>query len=168
MFITAAYAQAAGGDATSQAQNMLYQFGPIALIFGVFYFMLIRPQQQKAKDLKALQAGLRRGDRVITAGGIVGTINRVVSDEEVEVTIAENVRVRVIRSTITTLTAKTEPASAKDKLASPDKPGPDKPGPDKPGKDEPAGDADETETVAAPVARTPLTRRTRGRPSNSN
>ncbi len=120
MFISPAYAQAFGafGDST----NALVQFAPFVLIFVVFYFFLIRPQQQKAKEHRNMLAALRRGDRVVTGGGIVGIVAKVVSDDEILVDIADNTRVRVVRSTITSVLAKTEPVSAK-----PDKDEGDKP-----------------------------------------
>src|SRR5215471_20542625 len=93
--------------------NQLVQIAPFALILVVFYFFLIRPQQQKAKEHKTMLSALRRGDRVVTGGGIIGTIAKVVSDEEVLVEIAEGLTVRVLRSTITGVTAKTEPVAAK-------------------------------------------------------
>jgi preprotein translocase subunit YajC len=108
MLITPAYAQAAagGGDASS----MLVQLAPLALIFVVFYFFLIRPQQQKAKQQRSMLDAIRRGDRVVTGGGFIGTVAKVVSNEEVLVDLADNVRVRVVRSTIAQVLAKTEPA----------------------------------------------------------
>jgi preprotein translocase subunit YajC len=108
MLITPAYAQAAagGGDASS----MIVQLAPLGLIFVVFYFFLIRPQQQKAKQQRSMLDAVRRGDRVVTAGGMIGTIAKVVSNEEVLVDLADNVRVRVVRSTISQVLAKTEPA----------------------------------------------------------
>jgi preprotein translocase subunit YajC len=93
--------------------NTLVQFLPIILIGVVMWFFLIRPQQQKAKEHKNLLSALRRGDRVVTGGGIVGTIAKVVGDDEVLVDIADNCRVRVLRSTITGVLAKTEPVAAK-------------------------------------------------------
>lgn len=93
--------------------NQLVQIAPFALILVVFYFFLIRPQQQKAKEHKTMLSALRRGDRVVTGGGIIGTIAKVVNDEEVLVEIADNVRVRIARSTITSVLAKTEPVAAK-------------------------------------------------------
>jgi preprotein translocase subunit YajC len=108
MLITPAYAQAAAGG--SDASSMLVQLAPLALIFVVFYFFLIRPQQQKAKQQRSMLEALRRGDRVVTAGGMIGTIAKVVSNEEVLVDLADNVRVRVVRSTISQVLAKTEPA----------------------------------------------------------
>ena len=99
MLISPAYAQDAAG-LTSAVLNYL----PIILIFGVFYFLLIRPQQTRAKKMRAMLAALRRGDRVVTAGGILGTVQRVKEgSDEVEVEIAPNVRVTVIRDTITTV-----------------------------------------------------------------
>jgi preprotein translocase subunit YajC len=89
--------------------EMLQQFFPFIIVIGIFYFLLIRPQQQKAKQLKAQLSGLKRGDAVITSGGIIGTIARVVNDDEVTVEIADGVRVRVVRSTISGITAKGEP-----------------------------------------------------------
>jgi preprotein translocase subunit YajC len=108
MFISPAYAQAFGDSA-----NQLVQIAPFALILVVFYFFLIRPQQQKAKEHKTMLGALRRGDRVVTGGGIIGTIAKVTSDEEVLVEIADGLRVRVLRSTITGVTAKTEPVAAR-------------------------------------------------------
>jgi preprotein translocase subunit YajC len=106
---SSAYAQTAAATGGSDMQAQLLQFAPFLLIFVVFYFLLIRPQQQRAKELKQQQTGLRRGDRVVTAGGVIGSIARVINDEEVEVQIAESVKVRVVRSTITTILAKPEP-----------------------------------------------------------
>lgn len=87
------------------------QFIPLILIFGIMYFLLIRPQQKKLKNHQAMVAALRRGDQVITQGGIMGKVTKVKEDDsELEVEIAEGVKVRVIRSTIATVVNKTEPA----------------------------------------------------------
>jgi preprotein translocase subunit YajC len=110
MLISPAYAQGTG----ILDQNALIQFLPLVLIFVVFYFLLIRPQQRKAKDQRAMLDALRRGDRVVTGGGIIGTVARVDSPEEVTVDIADGVRVRVLRSTITSVLAKPDPAAARD------------------------------------------------------
>ena len=75
------------------------QFIPLILIFVIFYFFLIRPQQKKVKEHKAMVEGLKRGDKVITSGGITGTIERVVDNEKVEVEIAENVKVEIVKAT---------------------------------------------------------------------
>ncbi len=111
MLISPAYAQGLGGLGGNA--DTLMQFLPIVLIIVVMYFLLMRPQQQKAKQLREMIASLRRGDRVVTGGGIIGTIAKVVNDEEVMVEIADGVRVRVARSTIASVLAKTEPVSAK-------------------------------------------------------
>ena len=115
MFISEALAQTAGGAGTES----LVSFLPLIAIVVVFYFMLFRPQQQKAKKHRELLSGIRRGDRIVTAGGIIGTVNKVLSDTELQVEIAENVRVRVVRGTVTEVLAKTEPAG-KDKVAKPE------------------------------------------------
>ena len=75
------------------------QFIPLILIFVIFYFFLIRPQQKKVKEHKAMVEGLKKGDQIVTSGGITGTITRVVDNDKVEVEIAENVTVEVIRGT---------------------------------------------------------------------
>ena len=113
MLISTAYAQATGMQGLFDSQNVM-QFLPLVLIFVVFYFLLIRPQQRKAKDHRATLAALRRGDRVVTGGGIIGTVVRVDSPEEVTVDIAEGVRVRVVRSTITNVVAKPDPAATRE------------------------------------------------------
>ena len=84
------------------------QFIPLILIFVIFYFFLIRPQQKRVKDHKAMVASLKRGDEIITSGGIIGTIDRVMEDDRIEVIIGENVKVQIIRSTITSLLKKEE------------------------------------------------------------
>ena len=110
MLISTAYAQGTG----LLDQSALIQFLPLVLIFIVFYFLLIRPQQKKAKDQRSMLDALRRGDRVVTGGGILGTVSKVVSPEEVEVDIAPGVRVKVLRSTITSVLAKPAPAAARE------------------------------------------------------
>jgi preprotein translocase subunit YajC len=86
---------------------------PLILIFGIMYFLLIRPQQKKLKEHQAMVAALRRGDQVVTGGGIVGKVTKVKDGEnEVEVEVATGVNVRVIRSTITAVLSKTEPAKS--------------------------------------------------------
>jgi preprotein translocase subunit YajC len=84
------------------------QFIPLILIFIIFYFFLIRPQQKRVKDHKAMVESLKRGDEVITSGGIIGIVDRVMEDDRIEVTISENTKVQVIRSTITSLLKKEE------------------------------------------------------------
>jgi preprotein translocase subunit YajC len=111
MLISTAYAQGAGGIFD---QSAMIQFLPLVLIFVVFYFLLIRPQQQKQKTHRTMLDAMRRGDRVVTGGGIVGTVNRVVSADEVDVDIAQGVRVRVLRSTISSILAKPDPTAARE------------------------------------------------------
>ena len=84
------------------------QFIPLILIFIIFYFFLIRPQQKRVKDHKVMVESLKRGDEVITSGGIIGTVDRVMEDDRIEVTIGENVKVQIIRSTITSQLKKEE------------------------------------------------------------
>ena len=86
------------------------QFIPLILIFAIMYFLLIRPQQKKVKEHAAMVAALRRGDQVVTQGGMIGKVVKVKEDGEVEVEIADGVKVRVVQSTIATVVSKTEPA----------------------------------------------------------
>jgi len=106
MFASPAYAQAAGGGFGGGIGGIL----PIVLIFAIMYFLMIRPQQKKMKEHKAMVAALRRGDQVVTQGGIVGKVTKVKEDSnEVEVEIADGVKIRVIQHTIATVLSKTEP-----------------------------------------------------------
>tara|TARA_B100000446_G_scaffold173692_1_gene182869 strand:+ start:352 stop:636 length:285 start_codon:yes stop_codon:yes gene_type:complete len=84
------------------------QFVPLILIFVIFYFFLIRPQQKKVKEHKSMVAALKRGDEVITSGGIVGTIERVHEDDKIDLSISENVTVKVVKSTIQNLLTKAD------------------------------------------------------------
>jgi preprotein translocase subunit YajC len=86
------------------------QFIPLILIFVIMYFLLIRPQQKKVKEHAAMVEGLRRGDQVVTQGGLIGKVVKVKDDNELELELAENVKVRVVKSTIATVVSKTEPA----------------------------------------------------------
>ncbi len=107
MFATPAYAQAAGG-----AGGALGSFIPLILIFAIMYFLLIRPQQKKVKEHQAMVAALRRGDQVVTQGGLIGKVSKVKDDQEVELEIADGVKVRVVRNTIAQVLNKTEPAAS--------------------------------------------------------
>ncbi len=109
MFISPAYAQAGGGF--GGMESLL----PLVLIFVVFYFLLIRPQQKKQKAHRAMLGELRRGDRVVTGGGVIGLITRVNSDSEITVEIAEGVRVKVVRSMVSDVMAKTESRDSRDR-----------------------------------------------------
>lgn len=108
MLVTPAYAQAAGGAGDP---SFIASLVPLILVFVIFYFLLIRPQQKRVKEHRAMVEALRRGDQVITAGGIYGKVTRVKEGDEVEVEIADGVRVRLARSTISAVTSKTEPAA---------------------------------------------------------
>ena len=108
MFVTPAFAQAA---APGGAAGTLISFAPIILIFLIMYFLMIRPQQKKVKEHRAMIDALRRGDQIVTAGGLIGKVVKV-ADGEVEVEVAPNVKVRVVRSTITQVLSKTVPAEA--------------------------------------------------------
>jgi preprotein translocase subunit YajC len=88
------------------------QFIPLILIFAIMYLLLIRPQQKKLKEHQAMVAALRRGDLIITQGGIIGKVSKVKDDNEIEVELAENVKVRVVKSTVAQVISKTEPASS--------------------------------------------------------
>jgi preprotein translocase subunit YajC len=109
MFATPAFAQAAGASSTSALAG---SFIPLVLMIAIMYFLLIRPQQRKAKEHKAMVEALRRGDQVITSGGILGKVVRVMDDGIVEVEIAEGVKIRVVKATISQVVNKTEPAAA--------------------------------------------------------
>ena len=88
------------------------QFIPLIPIFGIMYFLLIRPQQQKLKTHQAMVEAVRRGDQVVTQGGLIGKVSKVKDDGEIEVEIAKDVKVRVVKSTIAQVLNKTEPADA--------------------------------------------------------
>jgi preprotein translocase subunit YajC len=109
MFVTPVYAQAAG-DVGAQG-SFITSMLPLVLIFVIFYFLLIRPQQKRAKEHKLMVANLRRGDQVVTSGGLLAKVTKVGDGDEVEVEIAQGVKVKLIRSTITAVLSKTEPAN---------------------------------------------------------
>lgn len=111
MLISSAYAQDSGGPLASLGS--LGQFLPLVLIFGVFYFLLIRPQQQRQKEAKRMLTELKRGDRVVTGGGILATVTKPPrpEDREIEVEIAPTLRVLVLRETISSVV---KPVAAND------------------------------------------------------
>ena len=112
MFSSPAYAQAAAGPGGG-AYAGLIQFVPIVAIFVIFYFLMIRPQQARAKVHRAMLDAVKRGDEVVTAGGIIGRVTKV-SDAELEVEVAPNVRHRVVRGTLAEVRTKPLPAAAND------------------------------------------------------
>ena len=105
MFVTPAYAQTGAGGGT----DMLVQFLPFVLIFVVMYFLIIRPQRLKAKRHQEMIANVRRGDTIVTSGGLIGKVAKVVDDGEIQIDLAENVRVRLARGMIAEVRAKGEP-----------------------------------------------------------
>lgn len=107
MFITPAYAQSAEGST-----DFLIQILPFLLIFVIMYFLIIRPQQKRVKDHREMVASLRRGDTVVTGGGLIGKVTKV-DEDELQVEIAQGMRVKVLRSTITDVRAKNQPVGGK-------------------------------------------------------
>ena len=107
MFITPAFAQAAGA---TDANSMLMSLLPFALIFVIMYFLILKPQQRKLKDHADLVKNIRRGDTVVTNGGLVGKVTKVVDDDQIEVEIADGVRIRQMRQMISGVRTKGEPA----------------------------------------------------------
>jgi preprotein translocase subunit YajC len=104
MLITEAWAQGAGGGGS----DFLVQLFPLVLIFVVFYFLLIRPQQAKVRAQREMLSGVKRGDRVVTGGGIIGLVTKVIGVNELQVELADGVRVRIIKSTITDILTRGE------------------------------------------------------------
>ena len=91
--------------------DAIAQFVPLILIFAVMYFLLIRPQQKKVKEHQAMVGAVRRGDQVVTQGGLIGKVTKVKEDNELEVEVADGVKVRVVQSTLADVRSKTEPAN---------------------------------------------------------
>lgn len=120
MLISPAFAQAAtpsGGGAS----DFLIQLVPLFLIIAIMYFLVLRPQQQRVKAHQQMVAAVKRGDVVVTGGGIVGKVVKVLENDEVMVEIAEDVRIRVVRGTISDVRSKTEPTESKAKADDDDK-----------------------------------------------
>ncbi len=107
MWVTPAYAQSLGGGAGGIVEMLL----PFVLIFVIMYFLILRPQRQQVKRREEMLKAIRRGDTVVTNGGIVGKVTKVVDDNEVELQIAEGVKVRAVRSLIAEVRAKAEPVA---------------------------------------------------------
>jgi preprotein translocase subunit YajC len=111
MFVTPAYAQAAPGG----GGDVLMQFLPIVLIMVIMYFLILRPQQTRMKQHREMISNIRRGDTVVTGGGIIGKVTRVKDDGELEVEVADSVRVRVLKGTVSEVRAKGEPVKDAEK-----------------------------------------------------
>ena len=108
-FITPAYAQAAG--VTPSGSEFLMQMAPFAIILVIMYFLILRPQQKRAKAHQDMIANVRRGDTIVTSGGIVGKVTKVTDEPEIEVEIAPNVRVRILRAMIADVRTKGQPVT---------------------------------------------------------
>jgi len=108
MFITPAHAQSLFGGAGGEG-GMLIQLAPFALIFVIMYFLILRPQQKRVKTHQEMVKAVRRGDTVITNGGLIGKVTKVVDDEQIEIEIADGVRIRQVRSMVSDVRAKGEP-----------------------------------------------------------
>jgi preprotein translocase subunit YajC len=109
MLITPAFAQAAG--AAGDTNSMLMSLLPFALIFVIMYFLILRPQQKKVKEHAEMVKNVRRGDTIITSGGLVGKVTKVIDDDTVEFEVADGIRARQMRQMITGVRAKGEPLS---------------------------------------------------------
>ncbi len=109
MFISKAYAQAAG--AGGGMDGLLANVAPLILIFVVFYFLLIRPQQRRAREHREMLASVRRGDQVVTGGGFLGKVTKVLNETEIEIELAEGVRVRALKGTLQNIVSRGEPAA---------------------------------------------------------
>ena len=109
MFVTPAHAQALFGGGPGDGSNMLMSLLPFALIFVIMYFLILRPQQKKMKAHQDLVKNVRRGDTVITNGGLIGKVTKVIDDDQIEIEIADDVRIRQLRSMLTDVRAKGEP-----------------------------------------------------------
>jgi preprotein translocase subunit YajC len=107
MFISPAFAQ--GGSLFGGGDSMLVSLLPFILIFVIMYFLILRPQQKRQKQHADMVKNVRRGDTVITSGGLIGKVTKVIDDDQVEVEVAEDVRVRQMRSMLTDVRAKGEP-----------------------------------------------------------
>ena len=107
MLVSPAFAQAAAAPAGGVLNSMLI---PMILVFGIMWFFLIRPQQKKLKEDEAMRNALRRGDKVLTSGGIIGKVTKVKDDGEIEIEIAQGVKIHVVKSAIASVMSKTEPA----------------------------------------------------------
>jgi preprotein translocase subunit YajC len=112
VFISSAYAQAAPAAGAPGAGSILFQLVPFILIFVIMYFLLIRPQQKRQRAHQEMIKNVRRGDQVVLGGGMVGKVSKDIDEGHVEVEIADNVRVKIVRSTILDVRSKSEPVKS--------------------------------------------------------
>ena len=108
MFVTPAYAQAAGGGG---AGDIFASFVPIILLVVIFWFLIFRPQQKRAKEHQAMLAAVRKGDTIVTNGGIVGKVTKAVEGEDLDVEVSKGVKVKIVRSMIADVRSKPEPVN---------------------------------------------------------
>lgn len=120
MFISQAFAQGTGapGGAAPGGGDLLISLFPLLLIFAVMYFLIIRPQNKRMKEHRDLVAAIRRGDTIVTSGGIIAKVTKVVDDNELMVELADGVRVRLVRASVTEVRSKAEPVPAEAKAIS--------------------------------------------------
>jgi len=109
MLISPAFAQGLPFGLSGDSSSMIMQFMPLILIVVIMYFLILRPQQQRMKRHQEMVKALRRGDSVVTNGGLVGKVTKVVDDEQIEIEVADGVRVRQLRSMVSEVRAKSEP-----------------------------------------------------------
>jgi preprotein translocase subunit YajC len=117
LFAFPSFAQDLAAPASAGAQSPFMGVAPILLMFGVLYFLLIRPQQKKIAEHKKMLSELRRGDRVVTSGALIGTINKFEGDDIVVLDVDQNVKVRVAKSGIASVLTRTEPAGSSSEVA---------------------------------------------------
>jgi preprotein translocase subunit YajC len=114
MFVTPAYAQAAGAAAPGGAldpSGILMQLAPILVLVVIFWLLIFRPQQKRAREQREMLSAVRRGDTVVTSGGIIGKVTKAVDGEDLEVEIAQGVKVKLLRSSVTDVRSKAEPVN---------------------------------------------------------
>lgn len=107
MFVTPAYAQGPAGG----GMELFSSFVPIILLIAIFWFLIFRPQQKRMKEHKAMLAAVKRGDTIVTSGGIVGKVTKVVENEDIEIEVAQGVKVKVVRTMIADVRTKSEPVN---------------------------------------------------------
>ena len=111
MFVTPAFAQAAGAAPSMGAGDLLIQFAPILLLVVIFWLLIFRPQQKRMKAQQAMLSAIRRGDTVVTTGGIIGKVTKAVDGEDLEVEIAPGTKVRIVRGMISDVRSKSNPVN---------------------------------------------------------
>ena len=107
MFVTPAYAQGPAGG----GMELFSSFVPIILLIAIFWFLIFRPQQKRMKEHKAMLAAVKRGDTIVTSGGIVGKVTKVVENEDIEIEVAQGVKVKVVRGMVADVRSKSEPVN---------------------------------------------------------